>query len=147
MHLNVVEAEECRETRPQGGFCYWHTSMALICNFSFELQSKCKPLSMDEPIRHQFPVLLLVPLVAVLCLQVTAQQDGGTGGLFPPVSFASNFASMTEAIATSTCLSCTGTDCPASSCNASCPFGQDLPSPFSLLETGVASSGAERVSN
>ena len=105
---------------------------------------KCKSLMMDDPLHHQFPVLLLVPLLAMLCLQVTAQQ--GTGGLFPPVSFTSNFASMTEVLATSTCLSCTGADCPASSCNSSCPFGQDLPSPFKLLETGLASSGAERVS-
>lgn len=105
-------------------------------------------------LQHAFSQQLLHRLLflsALLCLAGT-QQDGASplGGLFPPITFTTNFASMTDVNATSTCsqrLPCTGgANCAATSCNDTCPFGQELPSMFSLLEAGVLSAGVMRVS-
>lgn len=95
-------------------------------------------------------LLSLLSLSALLCL-VAGQQNAvpSTSGLFPPLNFATNFASRTEVNATSTCSqfgSCTGGSCPAQSCNDTCPFGRDLPHVFSLLESGVLSAGVQKVS-
>ena len=99
-------------------------------------------------IKHSlFGWLLLSLSLSLLPLPTTAQQ--GNGGLFPPVNLATNFASRTDVVASSTCsqyVPCSEGDCPASSCNDTCPFGQELPSGFGLLEAGVLRPGVQRVS-
>lgn len=101
-----------------------------------------------DPLAFQH-CLVLVFLTAVLALSV-GQQAGAPptgGGLFPPISFSTNFASRTAVSATSTCsFTCMGANCPSQSCNNTCPFGQELPSAFSLLESGTLSAGVMRVS-
>lgn len=89
-------------------------------------------------------LLLLCHLLSALLLcPAAAQQDGA---LSPPITFTTNFASMTAVDATSTCTACSGgVACLATSCNDTCPFGQELPSPIDLLDIGVLSAGVERV--
>lgn len=60
-------------------------------------------------------------------------------GLFPPVDFRTSFSSFRSVTATSTCDPCTRTGC--TSCNNTCPFGQDSPEPVKILEEGELSSG------
>ena len=101
-----------------------------------------------NPSIHNYYLTHLFLLVVVLAGFTRAQQDGvfPSAGLFPPITFNTNFASMASVTATSTCSHCTGNSCPTRSCNDTCPFGQEVPSAFSLLETGLLSAGVERVS-
>ena len=83
--------------------------------------------------------------------QQTSNQTLTLPGLFPPITFTTNFASRTAVSATSTCSqlrpdSCVGV-ATCTSCNDTCPFGQDVPASFSLLEEGVLSDGVQRVSH
>ncbi len=103
--------------------------------------------------KKHFSAQVMWLVIAALVHVTQTQEDGvsSTAGLFPPITFTTNFASRTEVTATSTCsqlMTCAGGSCPVpgSNCNETCPFGEDVPSPFSLLEEGTLSGGVERVS-
>ena len=79
-------------------------------------------------------------------------QDSISGGLFPPLQFRTNFASLQTVEATSTCTSASSVVCGGgdvggcTACNSTCPYGQDVPPFVDLLDTGSASSGVVRYS-
>lgn len=83
--------------------------------------------------------------------QQTSNQTLTSPGLFPPITFTTNFASRTAVSATSTCSqfrpSSCGSVASCTSCNDTCPFGQDVPTSFSLLEEGLLSDGVQMVSH
>ena len=86
----------------------------------------------------------------IFILTAVHAQDSSSGGLFPPLQFRTNLASLQPVEATSTCTSASSVLCGGgdvggcTTCNSTCPYGQDVPPFVDLLDTGSASSGVVR---
>ena len=78
-------------------------------------------------------------LLLVMGRSWSQQQDAG---LFPPVEFRSSFSSFRSVSTTSTCSPCTEVGC--TTCNSTCPHGQESQQPVNMLEEGELSSGVVR---
>ena len=78
----------------------------------------------------------LVTASLLVFLQLTVPEVRSQG-LFPPVAFSSNFATLSPVETTSTC----------DVCNASCPYGDELPSGVDLFQGSQLAGGVVGLCN
>ena len=91
---------------------------------------------MKRETRWALWLLLLLQALGRSCGQLQST------GLFPPVEFRSSFSSFRFVSATSTCAPCTQPGC--TTCNRTCPYGEESPQPVNVLEEGEVASGVVR---